>query len=105
MLNDIIKALFSAGLSARKTGDVIKNLIGSSISASYVSSKVKIAEEVIDKFINRKLVEEYPVIYIYASYYFLPAGLEGVIKEILPEVEHRLCWFHLKKNIKKVRKS
>jgi len=34
------------------------------------------------------------------------SGLEGVIKEIFPEVEHQLCWFHLKKNIKnKVRKA
>jgi transposase-like protein len=167
MLDDVIRALFCAGLSARKTGDVIKNLVGSTISASYVSANLKIPDEIIDKFINRKLTEEYPVIYIDASYiplmrdsvakeavytllgltkdgrreilsYFLPggneksdvwkeifvnltsrglkgvkmiisddlSGLEGVIKEIFPEVEHQLCWFHLKKNIKnKVRKA
>jgi hypothetical protein len=29
MLDDVIRALFCAALSARKTGDVIKNLVGS----------------------------------------------------------------------------
>ena len=167
MLDDVVRALFFAGLSARKTGDVIKNLVGISVSASFVSSNLEIPEDIIDKFVNRTFTEEYPVIYIDATYislmrdnvskeavyavlgltkdgrrevlsYFLPGGdekssvwkeifinlkdrgLSGVkmiisddlpgvtevIEEIFPTVEHQLCWFHLKKNIKnKVRKT
>jgi len=33
MLDDVVRALFYAGLSVRKTGEVIGNLVGSSISA------------------------------------------------------------------------
>ncbi|MCB4205610.1 IS256 family transposase [Deferribacterales bacterium Es71-Z0220] len=167
MLDDVVRALFSAGLSSRKTGDVIRNLVGSSVSASFVSSSLEIPEEVINKFINRNFTEEYPVIYIDATYvplmrgsvdkeavygvlgvtkngrrdilsYCLPGGdekssvwkeifvnlsnrglkgvkmvisddlpgLTEVINEVFPDVEHQLCWFHLKKNIKnKVRKT
>ena len=33
-------------------------------------------------------------------------GLSEAIQEVFPEVEHQLCWFHLKKNIKnRVRKK
>jgi len=146
---------------ARKTGQVIKNLVGSSISASYISFNTDIAESVIESFRNRKLNDEYPVIYIDATYiplfrnnvakeavyvvlglrndgkreilgYFLPggeekatvwkevlfelknrglkgvkmiisddlAGLDEAIREVFPDTEHQLCWFHLKKNIK-----
>jgi transposase-like protein len=68
MLDDVVRALFCAGLSARKTGDVIKNLVGSSISASFVSANLEIPEDVIDKFRNRTFTQEYPVIYIDATY-------------------------------------
>ncbi|ADR18111.1 IS256-like element ISCni1 family transposase [Calditerrivibrio nitroreducens] len=167
MLDDVIRALFTAGLSSRKTGEVIRNLMGTSVSASFVSSNLEISEEVISKFMNRELTENYPVIYIDATYislkrdtvskesvyvvlglstdgrreiltYCLPGGdekssvwrdifinltnrgLRGVkmvisddlpgigevIKEVFPNADHQLCWFHLKKNIKnKVRKS
>lgn len=33
MLDDVVRALFYTGLSARKTGEVIGNLVGSSIPA------------------------------------------------------------------------
>lgn len=68
VLDDILQALFYAGLSSRKTTEVIKNLLGSSVSASFVSANSEIPEEVINKFINREFTEEYPVIYIDATY-------------------------------------
>ena len=167
MLDEVVRALFCAGLSSRKTGEVIKNLVGSSVSASFVSTNLEISEDVINKFVNRTFTEEYPVIYIDSVYisllrdnlakeavyvvlgltkdgkrevlsYFLPGGdekssvwkdvftnlrerglqgvkmiisddlpgLSEVINEIFPGVEHQLCWFHLKKNIKnRVRKN
>lgn len=167
-LDDIARAIFLAGVSSRKTGEIIKNLIGTNISASFLSSSIKdIAIEEIENFKNRKLKEYYPVLYIDATYvplkrdtvdkeavyaviglredgrreilsYSLPGGKEkaevwqeiledlrdrglktpkmiisddltGIrekIKEVFPSIEHQLCWFHLKKNLKnKVRKK
>ena len=167
MLDEIVRALFYAGLSSRKTGEVIKHLFGTSVSSSFVSSNLNIAEEVIEKFKTRKLAEEYPVLFIDATNisikrdstekeavhsvigvrkdgkrevltYFIPGGsekasvwqdifislkerglrglkmiisddltgLSEAIKEVFPEADHQLCWFHLKKNIKnRVRKK
>jgi transposase-like protein len=167
MLDDVVRALFCAGLSSRKTREVIKNLVGSNVSATFVSTSLEISDEIVDKFTRRPIIEEFPVIYIDATYvplmrdsvskeavyvvlgvksdgrreilsYFLPGGeekssewkeifidlqkrgLKGVrmivsddlsglsdaIMEVFPGVEHQLCWFHLKKNIKnKVRKT
>jgi transposase-like protein len=68
LLDDVIRALFCAGLSARKTGEVIKNLLGSSVSASFVSANLEIPEDIIEKFTKRVFDSEYPVIYIDATY-------------------------------------
>ena len=166
LLDDVIKAMFIAGLSARKTGEVLKELIGSSVSISSISSSVDIADELIEKFRNRKL-DYYPVLYIDATYiplkrdsvdkeavyvvlalksngkreilgYYLPggdekasvwkeifddlikrglkqpkliisddlSGLDNIIKDVFPNSNHQLCWFHLKRNLKnKVRRK
>ena len=37
--------------------EVIRNLMGTSVSASFVSSNLKISEEVISKFMNRELTD------------------------------------------------
>jgi len=68
MLEEIVQAMFIAGVSTRKTGEVIKNLIGTSISHQYVSKLIDISEEVIEEWKNRKLEEEFPVLYIDATY-------------------------------------
>ncbi len=79
LLDDVVTALFCAGLSARKTGQVIKNLVGTSISASYISFNTDIAESVIESFRNRKLNGTYPVLYIDATY--IPLFRNNVAKE------------------------
>ena len=166
MLDEVVRALFISGVSSRKVGEIIKTLIGSSLSHSFISSTLDIAEEVISEFKSRKLVDDYPVLYIDATYvalkrdsvekeavyvvlglkkdgsrdvlaYYLPggsekasvwkeiledlrerglksvrmiisddlAGLDEAITDVFPSVEHQLCWFHLKRNIKnRVRK-
>jgi len=68
LLDDVIKAMFIAGLSARKTGEVLKELIGSSVSASFISSSADIADSLIEEFKNRTLSNYYPVLYIDATY-------------------------------------
>ena len=68
MLEEVVEAMFIAGVSTRKTGEVIKNLIGTSISHQYVSRLIDISEEVIEEWKNRKLEDEYPVLYIDATY-------------------------------------
>ena len=68
MLEEVVEAMFIAGVSTRKTGEVIKNLIGTSISHQYVSRLIDISEEVIEEWKNRKLEEEFPVLYIDATY-------------------------------------
>ena len=57
MLDEIVRALFYAGLSSRKTGEVVKNLFGSSVSSSFISSNLNIPEDVIERFKNRELTE------------------------------------------------
>ena len=71
MLEEIVKAMFIAGVSTRKTGEIIKNLIGISISPQYVSKIIEISEEIINEWKNRRLEDEYPVLYIDATYVFL----------------------------------
>ena len=58
MLDKIVRALFYAGLSSRKTGEVIKHLFGTSVSSSFVSSNLNIPEEIIEEFKNKKLTIE-----------------------------------------------
>jgi len=50
MLDDIIRAIFIAGASARKTGKGLKKLLQTSVSASFISGAINIANEVIEKF-------------------------------------------------------
>ncbi len=44
LLDDLIRAMFIAGVSARRTGEVLKELTGSSVSASFISSSADIAD-------------------------------------------------------------
>ena len=80
LLDDIIRAMFIAGVSARKTGKVLEELLQTSISASFISSAVDIADEVIEKFKTRKL-DYYPVVYIDATY--IPLKRNSLDKEAL----------------------
>ncbi len=68
MLDEVVRALFLAGVSSRKVGKVIETLVGSSLSHSYIASVLEISEEVISEFRNRKLTDDYPVLYIDATY-------------------------------------
>ena len=74
ILDDVVRALFFAGLSARKTGDVIKNLVGSSVSASFISANLEISEGIIDKFINRTFTKGVPCNLYRRNLYFPDAG-------------------------------
>ena len=67
-LDDIVKAMFISGISARKTGRVLENLVGSSISPSFVSSLSDVAEEEVERFKSRRLTQSYPVLYLDATY-------------------------------------
>ncbi|BBB31823.1 transposase mutator type [Thermotomaculum hydrothermale] len=78
-LEDIVEAMFIAGVSTRKTAGVIKNLIGANISAQYVSRISEISEEVIEKWKNSRLTKTYPVLYIDATYISLKR--DSVAKE------------------------
>ena len=79
MLDDIIRAMFVSGISSRKAGKVLENLIGCSISSQFASYTSDIPENVIEEFKNRSLDDEYPVIYIDATYVSLKR--ESVEKE------------------------
>jgi len=65
---EIVEAMFIAGVSTRKTGEIIKNLVGTSISRQYISNISDISEKIINEWKNRKLEDEYPVLYIDATY-------------------------------------
>ena len=79
LLDDLIRAMFIAGVSARRTGEVLKELVGSSVSASFISSSADIADSVIEEFRNRTLPDYYPVLYIDATY--VPLKRDNVDKE------------------------
>ena len=79
MLDDIIRAMFVSGVSSRKAGKVLENLIGCSISSQFASYASDIPERVIKEFKNKKLDDEYPVLYIDATY--VPLKRDSVAKE------------------------
>lgn len=79
MLDDLIRALFLAGVSTRKTGKVIEHLFGFSVSPQFTSSIATISQKVIDEFKNREIKDDYPVIYIDATY--IPLKRDSVAKE------------------------
>jgi len=79
MLDDVIRAMFISGVSARKAGKVIENLIGCSISSQFASQVSDIPKEVIERFKNRRLNDKYPVLYIDATY--VPLKRDSVEKE------------------------
>ena len=79
LLDDIIRAMFVSGVSSRKAGKVLENLIGCSISSQFTSYISDTPKEVIEEFKNRRLNDEYPVLYIDATY--LPLKRDSVEKE------------------------
>ena len=79
LLDDIIRAMFISGVSSRKAGKVLENLIGCSISSQFTSYISDIPKEVIEEFKNRRLDDEYPVLYIDATY--VPLKRDSVEKE------------------------
>ena len=68
MLDDIVRAMFESGVSSRKAGKVLESLIGCSISSQFTSYISDIPKNIIEEFKNRRLDDEYPVLYIDATY-------------------------------------
>ncbi len=79
MLDDIVRAMFELGVSSRKAGKVLENLIGCSISSQFTSYISDIPKNIIEEFKNRRLDDEYPVLYIDATY--IPLKRDSVEKE------------------------
>jgi len=78
LLDDIIRAMFVAGISTRKIGKVLQELLQTTVSASFISSVVDIAEKVTQEFKTRNL-DYYPVLYIDATY--IPLKRDSLDKE------------------------
>ena len=79
MLDEIIQAMFISGISTRRTVRVISNLIGTNVSAQFVSKAIDIGEKEIERWKNRLLELKYPVLYIDATY--IPLKRDSVEKE------------------------
>ncbi len=79
MLDEIVDAMFKSGISSRKTGKVVENLFGCSVSSQYISRISDISQKVIDAFRNRKIENDYPILYIDATY--IPIRRDSVEKE------------------------
>ena len=80
-LDQIVRALFTSGISTRKIGDILKELYGISLSYATISNMANIAIEDIEKWKNRKLHSEYAVLFLDATYF--PIKRDTVEKEAI----------------------
>ena len=70
-MEEVIKALFIAGVSQRKFAQVLELLYGMKLSASTISRMAKVGYEEVEKWKNRPLEERYAVIFLDATYFLL----------------------------------
>jgi len=70
-MEEVIKALFIAGVSQRKLAQVLELLYGMKLSASTISRMAKVGYEEVEKWKNRPLEERYAVIFLDATYFSL----------------------------------
>ena len=78
---NLVYALFYAGISTRKISKVLEALYNMEISHTVASRLADVAEEEINKWKNRELDSYYPVIFIDATYF--PINRSGVKKEAI----------------------
>ena len=70
----LVWALFYAGISTRKIGEVLEALYGMSISHTMASRLTEIATEEIQKWKERRLDRRYPVIFVDGTYFPMRRG-------------------------------
>jgi len=70
-MEEVIKALFIAGVSQRKLAQVLELLYEIKLSASTISRMAKVGYEEVEKWKNRPLEERYAVIFLDATYFSL----------------------------------
>ena len=80
-IDKIVQAMFVSGVSTRKIGNVLKELLGFSLSPTTISNMTNIAEEEIRRWRTRKLHREYAVIFLDATYF--PLKRNSVEKEAI----------------------
>ena len=79
--DQLIYALFYAGISTRKIGKVFEALYGMNISHTMASRLTKVAKEEIEKWKERPLEKRYPVIFVDGTYFPIKRGI--VSKEVI----------------------
>ncbi len=70
-VEEVIKALFIAGISQRKLAEVLEILYGAKLSASTISRMAEVGLEEVEKWRKRPLEERYAVIFLDATYFSL----------------------------------
>lgn len=70
-IEEVIRALFIAGISQRKLAQVLEILYGKKLSASTISRMAEVGREEVEKWRRRPLEERYAVIYLDATYFSL----------------------------------
>jgi len=79
--DQLIWALFYAGISTRKIGEVLEALYGMSISHTMASRLTEVAKEEIQQWKERRLERRYPVIFVDGTYFPMRRGF--VSKEVI----------------------
>ncbi len=73
-VEEVIRALFIAGISQRKLAQVLEILYGAKLSASTISRMAEVGSEGVEKWRKRPLEERYAVIFLDATYFSLRRG-------------------------------
>lgn len=71
------------GVSTRKVSKVVETLCGTSFSKSTVSEVCKELDQKVDDFRNRPLTEEYPFVYVDATYFKVRVNHRTVSKALM----------------------
>jgi len=79
--DQLVWALFYAGISTRKIGEVLEALYGMSISHTMASRLTEVAKEEIQQWKERRLDRRYPVIFVDGTYFPMRRGF--VRKEVI----------------------
>ncbi len=73
-IEEVIKALFIAGVSQRKLARVLEVIYGRRLSASTIGRMAEVGVEEVERWRGRELEERYAVIFIDATYFSLRRG-------------------------------
>ena len=82
-VNDMLREIFLAGCSTRRTGEVLELLLGTRVSAQTVSRAVKELSPLVNSFHNRALEDRYRILFLDGVTQKVRSASGHVIKKVV----------------------